>query len=416
MPAVSRREPAHGRRALGRAESRFREPPPDPRPLDRRRRPEVHQPAGNRPRTGSRRAPGQPSARIRRAPARPALQSGSQRPDRRSGRFAGMRIGRRHRVATGVGARRRRRQGRSRPHRVDLDAPGPLRPRCRLLRPVLHPDFRRLQRRHRGRLRDPHRNPARGREGRAIRSSGPRRNRPPVGRRNPFLGRRGHRQTLPPRRLVGVLADFSWGRPSACGGLSGRLFWLRLCCSVGQASLLSILYGIFSTKRGGLRGRRRLRARPTLATSRRLTQSGFGVPGARPSRPCGPPAGPRRVKGLHQNVIATQIQDLGPKPLVGQAGRDDQVRWIRPVLQIAQQEPPVAVRDFGIANGDSDVAPIQNSEGFGVGGGLLDFTRRQCKDVAQRVRRESRGIPADRDGAFRGRRHVHVQVHRDIFR
>ena len=38
-------------------------------------------------------------------------------------------------------------------------------------------------------------------------------------------------------QLVGIFAanaDFSWGRPSACGGLSGRLFWLRLRCSVGQ--------------------------------------------------------------------------------------------------------------------------------------------------------------------------------------
>ena len=36
-------------------------------------------------------------------------------------------------------------------------------------------------------------------------------------------------------RIFAACADSSWGRPSACGGLSGRLFWLRLCCSAGQA-------------------------------------------------------------------------------------------------------------------------------------------------------------------------------------
>jgi len=36
--------------------------------------------------------------------------------------------------------------------------------------------------------------------------------------------------------IFAASADFSWGRPSACGGLSGRLFWLRLRCSGGQAS------------------------------------------------------------------------------------------------------------------------------------------------------------------------------------
>src|ERR1035441_7431396 len=196
MSVVPRREPTRRRRALGGAGSRFREPSGDPRPPDRRRRPKIHSPAGSRPRTHPRRAPGQPSARIWPAPARPPCLPGSQRDDLRSGRFAAMRARRRHRAATDVGAGRRRRQGRSRPHRVDLDATGPLRPRRCLLRPVLDRDFHSVERGYRRRLRHRHRDPAGGRP----RSACSRRNRPPLSRRNPSLRRRRSRQNLPPLR------------------------------------------------------------------------------------------------------------------------------------------------------------------------------------------------------------------------
>jgi len=63
------------------------------------------------------------------------------------------------------------------------------------------------------------------------------------------------------------------------------------------------------------------------------------------------------VKGLHQNVAAAQVQDLGPAAARRHGQETMRFGGLTAALKIGEQYLPVGVLDIGVADGDLD-API----------------------------------------------------------
>jgi hypothetical protein len=80
-----------------------------------------------------------------------------------------------------------------------------------------------------------------------------------------------------------------------------------------------------------------------------------------------------RVERLHEHVVASEVEDLGPEEVVGGAGGDDEKGVVAEGGERTEQVSPGAIGEFGVAEDDGHGVAAEEVGGLGaVTGGVDD--------------------------------------------